>query len=102
LVQAGFTGIGVGAAYHGLRPIVEFMTFNFSMQVSCLMNSANHHTNSIINYLLALICSSLLGISVGLCTHFLYMLCNPRKFLFVAASYCISVFAYFLEKAFIT
>lgn len=30
--QAGFTGIGVGAAFAGLRPIVEFMTFNFSMQ----------------------------------------------------------------------
>ena len=41
-VQAGFTGIGVGAAYHGLRPIVEFMTFNFSMQVSYLIMSANH------------------------------------------------------------
>jgi hypothetical protein len=36
-LQAGFTGIGVGAAYHGLRPIVEFMTFNFSMQVSSLV-----------------------------------------------------------------
>ena len=34
VLQAGFTGIGVGAAYHGLRPVVEFMTFNFSMQVS--------------------------------------------------------------------
>lgn len=33
VLQAGFTGIGVGAAYHGLRPVVEFMTFNFSMQV---------------------------------------------------------------------
>lgn len=33
ILQAGFTGIGVGAAYHGLRPVVEFMTFNFSMQV---------------------------------------------------------------------
>jgi hypothetical protein len=33
-VQAGFTGIGVGAAYQGLRPVVEFMTFNFSMQVN--------------------------------------------------------------------
>ena len=32
-MQAGFTGIGVGAAYHGLKPVVEFMTFNFSMQV---------------------------------------------------------------------
>jgi hypothetical protein len=29
ILQAGFTGIGVGAAYYGLRPIVEFMTFNF-------------------------------------------------------------------------
>lgn len=38
-MQAGFTGIGVGAAYHGLKPVVEFMTFNFSMQVitmSCI------------------------------------------------------------------
>ena len=29
----GFTGIGVGAALSGLRPIVEFMTMNFSLQV---------------------------------------------------------------------
>jgi hypothetical protein len=36
--QAGFTGIGVGAAYQGLRPVVEFMTFNFSMQVSDFLN----------------------------------------------------------------
>lgn len=32
--QAGFTGLGVGAAMYGLKPIVEFMTFNFAMQVS--------------------------------------------------------------------
>ncbi|KAL2903781.1 Pyruvate dehydrogenase E1 component subunit beta-1 mitochondrial [Bienertia sinuspersici] len=32
ITEAGFTGIGVGAAYYGLKPIVEFMTFNFSMQ----------------------------------------------------------------------
>lgn len=32
-IQAGFAGIGVGSAYHGLRPVIEFMTFNFSMQV---------------------------------------------------------------------
>ncbi|MED6134273.1 hypothetical protein PIB30_035440 [Stylosanthes scabra] len=32
ITEAGFTGIGVGAAYYGLRPVVEFMTFNFSMQ----------------------------------------------------------------------
>ena len=29
---AGFTGMAVGASMAGLRPIVEFMTFNFSMQ----------------------------------------------------------------------
>jgi len=28
----GFTGIAVGAAMAGLRPVCEFMTFNFSMQ----------------------------------------------------------------------
>ena len=32
-LQAGFTGIAVGSAFHGLKPIVEFMTFNFAMQV---------------------------------------------------------------------
>ncbi|CAH8391975.1 unnamed protein product [Eruca vesicaria subsp. sativa] len=31
-IMAGFTGIGVGAAYAGLKPVVDFMTFNFSMQ----------------------------------------------------------------------
>nr|CAB3483646.1 unnamed protein product [Digitaria exilis] len=41
ITEAGFTGIGVGAAYHGLRPIVEFMTFNFSMQaIDHIINSA--------------------------------------------------------------
>jgi pyruvate dehydrogenase E1 component beta subunit len=29
--EAGFTGIGVGAGLLGLRPIVEFMTWNFSL-----------------------------------------------------------------------
>ncbi|KAF7123188.1 hypothetical protein RHSIM_Rhsim12G0178300 [Rhododendron simsii] len=33
ITEAGFAGIGVGAAYYGLKPVVEFMTFNFSMQV---------------------------------------------------------------------
>ncbi|KAG7025222.1 Pyruvate dehydrogenase E1 component subunit beta-1, mitochondrial [Cucurbita argyrosperma subsp. argyrosperma] len=38
---AGFAGIGVGAAYHGLKPVVEFMTFNFSMQaIDHIINSA--------------------------------------------------------------
>ncbi|MEE8371800.1 MAG: pyruvate dehydrogenase complex E1 component subunit beta, partial [Sphingomonadales bacterium] len=37
----GFTGLGIGAAFAGLRPIVEFMTFNFAMQaMDQLINSA--------------------------------------------------------------
>jgi pyruvate dehydrogenase E1 component beta subunit len=28
----GFCGMAVGAAFHGLRPVVDFMTFNFAMQ----------------------------------------------------------------------
>jgi len=37
----GFTGVGIGAALYGLRPIVEFMTFNFSMQaIDQIVNSA--------------------------------------------------------------
>ena len=31
ITEAGFTGIAVGAGLHGLRPIVEFMTFNFAL-----------------------------------------------------------------------
>ncbi len=39
--EMGFAGIGVGAAFMGLRPIVEFMTFNFSMQaIDQIINSA--------------------------------------------------------------
>ncbi|MDO5620099.1 MAG: pyruvate dehydrogenase complex E1 component subunit beta [Paracoccus sp. (in: a-proteobacteria)] len=39
--EYGFTGIGVGAAFGGLRPIVEFMTFNFAMQaIDHIINSA--------------------------------------------------------------
>lgn len=41
ITEAGFAGIGVGAAYHGLKPVVEFMTFNFSMQaIDHIINSA--------------------------------------------------------------
>ncbi|PKA55269.1 Pyruvate dehydrogenase E1 component subunit beta-1, mitochondrial [Apostasia shenzhenica] len=41
ITEAGFTGIGVGAAYYGLKPVVEFMTFNFSMQaIDQIINSA--------------------------------------------------------------
>ena len=39
--EMGFAGIGVGAAFGGLRPIVEFMTFNFAMQaIDHIINSA--------------------------------------------------------------
>ena len=31
ITEAGFTGIGVGAGLMGLRPIIEFMTMNFSL-----------------------------------------------------------------------
>ena len=41
ITEAGFAGIGVGAAMGGLKPIVEFMTFNFAMQaMDHLINSA--------------------------------------------------------------
>ena len=32
ITEQGFAGIAVGAAFMGVRPIVEFMTFNFAMQ----------------------------------------------------------------------
>jgi pyruvate dehydrogenase E1 component beta subunit len=42
ITEHGFTGIGVGAAMHGLRPIIEFMTFNFAMQaIDHIINSAS-------------------------------------------------------------
>ncbi len=41
ITEYGFAGIGVGAAFAGLRPIVEFMTFNFSLQaIDHIINSA--------------------------------------------------------------
>lgn len=41
ITEYGFTGIGIGAAFAGLRPIIEFMTFNFSMQaIDHIVNSA--------------------------------------------------------------
>ncbi|MCG8491343.1 MAG: pyruvate dehydrogenase complex E1 component subunit beta, partial [Sneathiellales bacterium] len=41
ITEHGFAGIGVGAAFHGQRPIVEFMTFNFAMQaIDQIVNSA--------------------------------------------------------------
>ena len=41
ITEHGFAGIAVGSAFAGLRPIVEFMTFNFSMQaIDQIINSA--------------------------------------------------------------
>ncbi len=41
ITEYGFTGVGVGAAMAGLRPIVEFMTWNFAMQaIDHIINSA--------------------------------------------------------------
>jgi pyruvate dehydrogenase E1 component beta subunit len=41
ITEHGFAGLGVGAAFAGLKPIIEFMTFNFSMQaIDHIVNSA--------------------------------------------------------------
>ena len=42
ITECGFTALGIGAAYYGTRPIVEFMTFNFATQAfSQLVNNAS-------------------------------------------------------------
>jgi pyruvate dehydrogenase E1 component beta subunit len=41
ITEQGFAGLGIGAAFGGLKPIVEFMTFNFAMQaLDQIVNSA--------------------------------------------------------------
>lgn len=41
ITEHGFAGIGVGAAFSGLKPVIEFMTFNFAMQaIDQIINSA--------------------------------------------------------------
>src|SRR6201991_5028367 len=41
IAELGFAGIGVGAATNGLRPVIEFMTFNFSLvAIDQVINSA--------------------------------------------------------------
>ena len=41
ITEHGFAGIGIGAAFGNLKPIVEFMTFNFAMQaMDQIINSA--------------------------------------------------------------
>ena len=41
ITEQGFAGLGIGAAFMGLKPVVEFMTFNFAMQaIDQIVNSA--------------------------------------------------------------
>lgn len=41
ITEMGFAGLGVGAAFHGLKPIIEFMTMNFALQaIDHILNSA--------------------------------------------------------------
>src|SRR3546814_3995665 len=48
ITEYGFAVIGVGAAMGGLRPIVEFMTFNFAMQaLDHIINRSEEHTSEI-------------------------------------------------------
>ena len=53
ITEAGFAGIGIGAAMAGLKPIVEFMTFNFAMQaIDQIVNSAaktNYMSGGLVN-----------------------------------------------------
>ncbi|PKI84205.1 pyruvate dehydrogenase (acetyl-transferring) [Malassezia vespertilionis] len=49
ITEAGFAGLAVGAAFTGLRPVCEFMTFNFAMQaIDQIVNSAGktHYMSS--------------------------------------------------------
>ena len=43
ITEMGFAGIATGAAMAGLKPICEFMTFNFSMQAIDHVSSADPH-----------------------------------------------------------
>ena len=44
ITEIGFAGIGVGAAFNGVKPIVEFMTWNFSMQA---IGVRSEHVNTL-------------------------------------------------------
>jgi pyruvate dehydrogenase E1 component beta subunit len=53
ITEAGFTGLGVGASLLGLKPIIEFMTMNFSLQaIDHIINSSakiNYMSNGILS-----------------------------------------------------
>lgn len=46
ITEMGFAGIAVGAAMAGLRPVCEFMTFNFSMQAIDHVSITHRHTRT--------------------------------------------------------
>ena len=53
--ELGFGGIGVGSAMNGLRPIIEFMTFNFSLvAIDQIINAAKMRQMSVVNFLFQL------------------------------------------------
>src|SRR2546425_8835928 len=48
IAELGFAGIGVGAAMGGLRPVVEFMTWNFALlALDQIVNSASRHVEDL-------------------------------------------------------
>ena len=65
--EAGFTGIGVGAGLLGLRPIVEFMTWNFSLQaIDHIVNScAKAHYMSAGDLKCPIVFRGINGVSAG-------------------------------------
>jgi pyruvate dehydrogenase E1 component beta subunit len=69
--EAGFTGIGVGAAMYGLKPIVEFMTWNFALQ-ACdhIINSAaksHYMSNGIVS--VPIVFRGINGVSAGVASQ---------------------------------
>ena len=65
--EAGFTGIGVGAGLYGLRPIVEFMTWNFALQsIDHIINScAKSHYMSAGDLKCPIVFRGINGVSAG-------------------------------------
>jgi len=71
ITEAGFTGIGVGAAMYGLKPIVEFMTWNFALQ-ACdhIINSAaktHYMSNGIVST--PIVFRGINGVSAGVASQ---------------------------------
>merc|ERR1711957_815835 len=67
ITEAGFTGLAVGAGLYGLRPIVEFMTWNFALQaIDHIVNStAKTHYMSGGDLKCAIVFRGINGVSTG-------------------------------------